>query len=209
MLTLLAFGFVPGGGFALSDHKSFNSAIPHRFIHVPASMAHQTYRHADFSPTAIALAAEENWPTLTITAAAHRPSCRAISAALAGSPAPRPSHKFTPVVVVAAPTYGSAISTAPAASPASRPSHKVTLVIVIAAPTSAVRPPCKATSFVVPAASPAPRPSRKVISAPVAATIAPRHLHDVSSAIDVPAPTLASRPLQKAIITVAISASKS
>ncbi|KAL5986613.1 hypothetical protein ACLOJK_014946 [Asimina triloba] len=132
MSIVLAFRFMPGGGFALSDHGSFYSAILHRFIHVPASLAWWTYRHVDFSPTVIALAAEENWPTLIATAVAPRPS--------------------------------------------------------------PIRPPYKATISVV---------------LVVAATTAPSHHHQTPSAVVVATPTSTSRPLQKAIIITATSASRS
>ncbi|KAL6002341.1 hypothetical protein ACLOJK_034272, partial [Asimina triloba] len=70
MATVLAIGFVPGGGFALGDHNSFDLAIPHQFIHVPAFMAPWTYYYVDYSTTAITLATEENWPMLAATTAA-------------------------------------------------------------------------------------------------------------------------------------------
>ncbi|KAL5979018.1 hypothetical protein ACLOJK_018915, partial [Asimina triloba] len=74
MSTLLAFGFLPGGGFALSDHRSFDLAIPHRFIHVPALMTPRTYHYIDYFPTTITLATKENWPTLSTAITAPRPS---------------------------------------------------------------------------------------------------------------------------------------
>ncbi|KAL5977980.1 hypothetical protein ACLOJK_037003, partial [Asimina triloba] len=91
MSTMLAFKFMPGRGFALSGHESLNLAILHHFIHVPASVARQTYRHVDYSPTTITLSAEENWSTLTVATTAPRPSHRAISVAPAASAAPQPS----------------------------------------------------------------------------------------------------------------------
>ncbi|KAL5979154.1 hypothetical protein ACLOJK_019052 [Asimina triloba] len=63
---MLAFGFVPRGGFALSDHRSFDPAIPHQFIHVPVSMACRAYSYVDYSPMAVTLAATGNWPTLVV-----------------------------------------------------------------------------------------------------------------------------------------------
>ncbi|KAL6002814.1 hypothetical protein ACLOJK_023036 [Asimina triloba] len=105
-------------------------------------MARRTYRHIDFSPIAITLAVEENWPTLTIVASAPHPTCRAISAAPAASPAPRPSRKVTPVVVVAAltlvvrPPYKVTISAIPAATPTPQPSR-----MVISAPVDATTAP--------------------------------------------------------------------
>ncbi|KAL5985036.1 hypothetical protein ACLOJK_038873 [Asimina triloba] len=118
MSTVLAFGFVPGVGFALSDHLSFDPAIPHRFIHVPTSMTRQTYNHIDFSPIAITLAAGENWPTLSAAATTPCPSRKAISAIPAASPAPRCLRKASSAPVVA--------TTTP------RPSRKVTPITVIA-----------------------------------------------------------------------------
>ncbi|KAL6000451.1 hypothetical protein ACLOJK_024147 [Asimina triloba] len=116
--TVLAFGFMSGGGFALSDHRSFDLAILHRFIHVLASMARQTYRHIDYS--AITLAAGENWTTLSAAVTAPRPSSRIISVIPAASPAPRHRHKnaSTPATIATAP----------------RPSRKVTPSIVVVTP---------------------------------------------------------------------------
>ncbi|KAL6002746.1 hypothetical protein ACLOJK_022966, partial [Asimina triloba] len=63
------------------------------------------YRHVDFSPTAITLAAKENWLTLIVAATDPHPSHRAISATLAVTPAPRPSRKVisTPVATTTTP----------------------------------------------------------------------------------------------------------
>ncbi|KAL5978220.1 hypothetical protein ACLOJK_029337, partial [Asimina triloba] len=108
--------------------------------------------------------------------------------------APRPSHR--------------AISAALTSSLAPRPSCKVTPTTVVATPTSGIRPPCKATIFVVPTTTPAPRPSYKSISAPVVATTTPQH-HQASFAAIIATPTPASRPLQKVVITIAASASRS
>ncbi|KAL5986980.1 hypothetical protein ACLOJK_015315 [Asimina triloba] len=105
MSTMLAFGFMPGEGFALSDCKSFDLAIPHQFIHVLASMAWRTYSYVDYSLTTITLAAEENWPTLIAAASSAlrpshkaptsttRPSHKAVSATATPS-APSPAHKI-------------------------------------------------------------------------------------------------------------------
>ncbi|KAL6001127.1 hypothetical protein ACLOJK_006854 [Asimina triloba] len=105
MSAVLAFEFMPGGGFALSDGKSFDLAIPYQFIHVPASMARRTFNYVDSSPTAITLSAEGNWPTLLAATAssAPRPSPRAAiltpwpsrkaATAAAASSAPPPSRK--------------------------------------------------------------------------------------------------------------------
>ncbi|KAL5978019.1 hypothetical protein ACLOJK_037042, partial [Asimina triloba] len=152
MSIVLAFGFVLGGGFALGDHKSFDPAIPHRFIHIPTSMVRRKYNYVNYSPIAITLAAEENWLTLTVATTAPHPCRRVISIVPVASPNPRPSRR--------------AISTVLAASPAPRPSHKVTSApaatitaprhlheassaVVIVAPTSASRPLCKAIIPVV------------------------------------------------------------
>ncbi|KAL5985087.1 hypothetical protein ACLOJK_036323, partial [Asimina triloba] len=59
---------MPGGGFALSDYRSFDPAVPHQFVYVPASMTRQTYNYVDYSLTATTLAAEGNWPKLAATA---------------------------------------------------------------------------------------------------------------------------------------------
>ncbi|KAL5985107.1 hypothetical protein ACLOJK_036343, partial [Asimina triloba] len=75
MSTMLEFGFVPGGGFALGDHKSFDRLrrlLPHNYH----------------------ISAEENWPTLTIAITARRLSRRVISIVLAASLAHRASHKL-------------------------------------------------------------------------------------------------------------------
>ncbi|KAL5980784.1 hypothetical protein ACLOJK_028694, partial [Asimina triloba] len=148
------------GEFAFNDHRSFHPAISHRFIHVPASMARQTYHYINYSPTTITVAARENWPTLSVATMAPRPSCRAISAIPAASLAPQCRHKnvFTPAATIAAP----------------RPSHKVTPTVVVITPTWAIRPPCKVAISVVPAASPAPRRRRKSTSALVIASPMPR-----------------------------------
>ncbi|KAL5985035.1 hypothetical protein ACLOJK_038872 [Asimina triloba] len=104
------------------------------------------YYHVDFSPTAITLAARENWPTLTATVVTHRPSCRAVSATVAASPAPRPSSKVTPTAVVATPTSTiqppckAIIFVIPAVAPAPQPSRKDTFAAVVATPTPASRP---------------------------------------------------------------------
>ncbi|KAL5986947.1 hypothetical protein ACLOJK_015282, partial [Asimina triloba] len=110
MSAVLAFEFMPGGGFTLSNGRSFDLAIPHQFIHVLASMARQTYSYVDYSPTAITLAADGNWPTLL---------------AVATSLAPQPSHKAaTTVVASLAPRPSRKAATAAATSSAPRPSRK-------------------------------------------------------------------------------------
>ncbi|KAL5980390.1 hypothetical protein ACLOJK_028298 [Asimina triloba] len=183
MSTVLAFGFVSGGGFALSNHRSFDPAIPHHFIHVPTSMTRQTYCHIDFSPLAITLAGGENWSTLCAAAMDPRPSRRIVSTVPTASPAPQRLCKASSALIVA--------TTTP------RPFRKVT-------PTSAIRPPCKATISAILA----PRPPRKVISISATATTGPRRLHNASSNVIIASPTPASRPLQKAIITAATSATR-
>ncbi|KAL5977984.1 hypothetical protein ACLOJK_037007 [Asimina triloba] len=115
----------------------------------------RTYRHIDFSPIAITLAAEENWLTLSTTTTAPRPSRKAVYTIFAASPAPWCLHKASSAPVVAITTP--------------RPSRKVTLIAVVTTPTSVVRPSYKATI----SATPAPRPPRKVISALVSATTVP------------------------------------
>ncbi|KAL6009181.1 hypothetical protein ACLOJK_022408 [Asimina triloba] len=74
MSTVLAFGFFPGGGFALRTHNSFNPAIPHHFIH-------RTYCYTDYSLKAIALAAKENWPSLAAATVGPRFPQKVASAA--------------------------------------------------------------------------------------------------------------------------------
>ncbi|KAL5978797.1 hypothetical protein ACLOJK_018692 [Asimina triloba] len=89
MSTVLAFGFVPGGRFSLSDYRSFDPAIPHQFIHVAfaASAASSTL-----------------WPTRKAARSAPRPSHKAATSTpqyfsevlpvvAAASSVPRPSHK--------------------------------------------------------------------------------------------------------------------
>ncbi|KAL5986650.1 hypothetical protein ACLOJK_014983, partial [Asimina triloba] len=133
----------------------------------------------------------ENWPTLSTTATAPRPSRRAISAIPAASPVLWRLHKASSIPIAA--------TTAP------RTSQKITPTPVVATPILAIRPPCKVTI----SATPAPRSPCKVISASTAATTAPRSLHDASSADVVASLTLASRPLQKAVITAVTSATRS
>ncbi|KAL5994041.1 hypothetical protein ACLOJK_034912, partial [Asimina triloba] len=91
MSTMLEFGFVPGGGFALGDHKSFDRVVPHLFIHLRRLLPHNYH-----------ISAEENWPTLTIAITARRLSRRVISIVLAASPAHRASHKPLYKVVIPA-----------------------------------------------------------------------------------------------------------
>ncbi|KAL5975347.1 hypothetical protein ACLOJK_019669, partial [Asimina triloba] len=147
MSTMLAFGFVPRGRFTLSDHRSFDQPIPHRFIHVPihvpTSMTRQTCRHIDFSPIAITLVAGENSSTLSAAAKAPRPSrrarlCKASSAFVVTTPAPRPPRKVISVSATATTTPRrphNASSAAVAASPklASRPPQKVVIIVAASA----------------------------------------------------------------------------
>ncbi|KAL6006454.1 hypothetical protein ACLOJK_037408 [Asimina triloba] len=118
MSIVLAFGFMPGGGFALGDCRSFDPAVPYQFIHVLASMARRTYSYVDYSPMAITLATEGNWLTLAVAASlaspsAHKSFHKTVSAVIALS-APRPSRKATIVA---------AVSSAP------RPSRKAATVV--------------------------------------------------------------------------------
>ncbi|KAL6009363.1 hypothetical protein ACLOJK_022592 [Asimina triloba] len=195
MSTVLAFRFLPRGGFSLSDHRSFDPTIPHRFIHVPASKAWRMYRHFDYYLITIRLAAGENWSTLSTAATTPHPSCRAISAIPAASPAPRRHHKdtFTPTAAITAP----------------RPSHKVTPTAMVVTPTSAIRPPCKAAVSTIPAASPTPRRRRKNVFANVAASPTPQPSRKGSSIVVITTLTPASRPLREAIIATTTSASRS
>ncbi|KAL6002130.1 hypothetical protein ACLOJK_037578 [Asimina triloba] len=119
MLTVLAFGFMPGGGFALSDYRSFDP-----FIHVPASMARQTYSYVGYSPTIITLAAEGNWSTL--------------AAATSTSP-------FAHKVLISTPLSFHKIVSVVAALSAPRPSRKSA---TIAAASSAPRSSCKAATSI-------------------------------------------------------------
>ncbi|KAL6002361.1 hypothetical protein ACLOJK_034292 [Asimina triloba] len=141
-------------------------------------MARRTYCHIDYSPAAITLVAEVNWPTLSTTAMAPCPSRRAVSAILATSPAPRRCHKNT--------------STPAATTMAPRPSRKVTPTTVVFTLTSSIWPPCKAAISVVPASSPAPRHRRKSASAPIAASPAPWPSRKASFAAAINTLTLAS-----------------
>ncbi|KAL5978881.1 hypothetical protein ACLOJK_018776 [Asimina triloba] len=131
MSTVLAFEFMLGGGFPLSNGRSFDLAIPHQFIHVLASMARRMYSYVNYSPTAITLVTEGNWPTLlTATASpAPLPSCKAAST-VAASSAPLPSRKAALTVVVTA-------------SLAPLPSHKATSTVA----TSLVPRPSRKAAF--------------------------------------------------------------
>ncbi|KAL6000355.1 hypothetical protein ACLOJK_024050 [Asimina triloba] len=142
---MLPFGYVLGGGFALSDYRSFDPAIPHRFIH--------KYRHIDFSLITIILPVGENWSTLSTAATTPHPSRRAVFVVLIASPAPRCLRKASSAPV--------ATTTTP------RPSWKVAPTAVVATSTSAIWPPRKATIT----ATTAPRPPRKVIS--ISAAVVP------------------------------------
>ncbi|KAL6006518.1 hypothetical protein ACLOJK_037474 [Asimina triloba] len=212
MSTVLAFGFVPGGRFSLSDYRSFDPAIPHQFIHVAfaASAASSTL-----------------WPTRKAARSAPRPSHKAATSTpqyfsevlpvvAAASSVPRPSHK----AAKSAPrsshkTLGclcrSCYLTITPVSPQSllcstapRPSWKVTSIVVVATSTLAIRPPHKATI----STTPAPRPPHKIISVSVNATTTPQRLHNTHSSAVVASPTPASRPLQKAVITTTTSATR-
>ncbi|KAL5985071.1 hypothetical protein ACLOJK_038908, partial [Asimina triloba] len=137
---------MPGGGFALSDYRSFNPTVPHQFIHIPASMAQQTYNYVDYCPTAITLAAEGNWPML----------------AAAASSTPSPAHK----VLISTPwSFHKTISTVTALS-ATWPSHRAA---TIAAVSSAPRPLHKAATSIS-------RSARKTASAASAASSAFRRI---------------------------------
>ncbi|KAL6002587.1 hypothetical protein ACLOJK_022806 [Asimina triloba] len=125
MSTKLALGFMPGGGFALNDPKSFDLAILHRFIHVPTSIDKPT---------------EENWPTLSTAVIIPCPSRRTVSIVPAASPTPRRLRK--------------ASSTLVAATTTPRPSGNVTPTTIVATPTLAIRAPCKATLSATPAPQP-------------------------------------------------------
>ncbi|KAL6002653.1 hypothetical protein ACLOJK_022872 [Asimina triloba] len=92
MSIIMAFGFVPEEGFTLGSHNSFDPAIPHQFIHVLASMARRKYRHIDYSPTTITLAAKENWPPLVAAVIAPRSLCKPATA-----PAIVPTTAFWPL----------------------------------------------------------------------------------------------------------------
>ncbi|KAL6001103.1 hypothetical protein ACLOJK_006830 [Asimina triloba] len=149
MSTVLAFGFMPGGGFALNSHESFDPAIPHQFTHFPVSMARRTYRYTNYSPMAIALVAKGNWPSLiaTITATrpprktatiAPRPSRKVASTPAAATTTPQPLHKVASTAAIAIPTsasqpfYEAVISTAVAtATSASRSSRKTSFVVTL------------------------------------------------------------------------------
>ncbi|KAL5994005.1 hypothetical protein ACLOJK_038362 [Asimina triloba] len=128
--------FMPGGGFALSDYRSFDPAVPHQLIHVPATMARQTYNYIDYSPTALTLVAEGKWPTLVAAALstplpAHKvltstpQSFHKTISFVAVSSVPRPSRKVATVAAVSsAPRPSRKAATIAAASSASRHSHK-------------------------------------------------------------------------------------
>ncbi|KAL6013521.1 hypothetical protein ACLOJK_004019 [Asimina triloba] len=70
MSTVIAFEFVPRGGFALGTYDSFDLASPHHFIHVPSSLAWKTYRYTDYSLMAIVLVTKENWMSIAAATAA-------------------------------------------------------------------------------------------------------------------------------------------
>ncbi|KAL5988794.1 hypothetical protein ACLOJK_026896 [Asimina triloba] len=151
-----------------------------------ASMARQRCHQVYFSPTTITLAAEENWPTLTIAAVTPRPSHRTIPAAPDTSPAPRPSCKVTLAVVVTAPTSAiwppckTTISTILAVIPASRPSRMniSSPVVATTAPQYLYEAPSTA---VVATLTPASRPLQKVIITAVIS--ASRSAHKTSSMV--------------------------
>ncbi|KAL5977721.1 hypothetical protein ACLOJK_039249 [Asimina triloba] len=144
---------MPGGGFALSDYKSFDSAIPHQFIHILASMARQTYNYIGYSPMAITLAAEGNWLTL----------------ADAVSSAPSPAQK----VLISTPWFVYKNISVVTVSSAARPSHNA---VIIATASSASKPTYKA-------ATPTPRSAHKTASAVAAASSAPRPFHKATTSI--------------------------
>ncbi|KAL5994129.1 hypothetical protein ACLOJK_035001 [Asimina triloba] len=95
---------MPGGGFALSNYRSFEPAILHQFIYVPAFMTWRTYNYVDYSPTDITLPAEGNWLKLTTVTSSASPSaykvlistprsfCKTVSV-VATSSASWPNHK--------------------------------------------------------------------------------------------------------------------
>ncbi|KAL6013686.1 hypothetical protein ACLOJK_004184 [Asimina triloba] len=164
MLTILAFQFVLGGGFALSGHKSFDLAIPHQFIYVPVSMARRTYCYIDYSPTAIILVVKKNWPTLIAATTAPWSSHKgkAISAALAASSTPRPLQKAT---TIAPRPPCKVVSTHVAATIASQPLRKATFAASIATLTSASWPLHKAgIPTTTTAATPVSRSAHKTYS---------------------------------------------
>ncbi|KAL6003926.1 hypothetical protein ACLOJK_004472 [Asimina triloba] len=105
-------------------------------------MARRTYRHIDYSPIAITLAARENWLALFVAAMAPHPSRRVISVIPATSPAPQRRNKNA--------------STPVAATTTPRPSCKVTPTTVVVSLASAIRPPGKASISAIPTASPTP-----------------------------------------------------
>ncbi|KAL6002503.1 hypothetical protein ACLOJK_034436 [Asimina triloba] len=116
-------------------------------------MARRTYNYIDYSPIAITLAAEENWPTLTVTIAAPHPSRRAISAIPAASPAARPSRKVTssPAAGDTTPRHlheASSIAVIVAPTSASQPLYKVVILAAVTAVTSASRLAHKTPSII-------------------------------------------------------------
>ncbi|KAL5984830.1 hypothetical protein ACLOJK_038666 [Asimina triloba] len=196
MSIVPAFGFVPGGGFALSDHRSFDPAVPHQFIHVPASMARRIYHYVDYSSTVVTLAAESNWPTLAaVASSALRPSHKATTST------PQSSHKTVSVA---------------AASLALRPSHKAATLtpqsshktVSSAAASSVPRPSRKAATSTL-------RSSHKTVSAATAslalwpshkaATSTPRSSYKTDSAA---APSSALQPSHKAATSTPRSSPK-
>ncbi|KAL5986264.1 hypothetical protein ACLOJK_014597 [Asimina triloba] len=104
MSTVLAFGFMPRGGFSLSDGKSFDLAIPHQFIHVPASITGGPPRP---SPRAATPAPQSIHKTVSATVAASLAPRLSPKAAtiVAMSSAPRSSQRVVSATTAASSAY--------------------------------------------------------------------------------------------------------
>ncbi|KAL5987257.1 hypothetical protein ACLOJK_038419, partial [Asimina triloba] len=95
--------------FPLGNHLTFNQPIPRQHIHVLVLVTWKTFQHVEYSPTTIALATKENWPTVTaivtpLTASARPQSSHRTTTAspLIASMTHRSSHKTTTTLAPAA-----------------------------------------------------------------------------------------------------------
>ncbi|KAL5993965.1 hypothetical protein ACLOJK_038322, partial [Asimina triloba] len=154
-----------------------------------------TFRHIEYSPTAIALATKENLPSLR--ASAYAPAASSASRivhkdtfAPATLLASRPVHKATsaPAASSTPPPVHKAAS-AHTTSSASRPVHKATVTPVVSSVSWAIHK----------AASSASRPTPKATSAPIASW-ASRLIHKATYS---PAASSASQLIHKAVFALA------
>ncbi|KAL5980591.1 hypothetical protein ACLOJK_028499 [Asimina triloba] len=107
--------FTPGGGFALGDYKSFDPAVLHQFIRVPASMAQRTYIYA----ATIAAVSSTLWPsrkaaTIVTATSVSRPTHKATT------PTPQSAHKTASATFTASSASGRIKRRSRKAGPASR-----------------------------------------------------------------------------------------